>query len=86
MISVKTFVTSTECLDCETVSAIMTEVQQLPIDVQFETVDILNNPEIAANYNIETVPTVVICNDGAVKYTFVGISSREEYINAIGLA
>lgn len=86
MISAKIFVTPTECLDCETVSAIMTEVQQLPIEVQFETVDILNNPEIAANYNIETVPTVVICNDDAVKFTFIGISTRTEYINAMGLA
>jgi thioredoxin 1 len=86
MISVKTFVTLTECPDCETVSAIIAEVQQLPIDVQFETIDIINNPEIAAQYNIQSAPTVIVCNNNIVKYTFIGINSRAEYINAIGLA
>jgi thiol-disulfide isomerase/thioredoxin len=86
MISVKTFVTPTECPDCETVSAIMAEIQQLPIVVQFETIDTINNPEIAAQYNIQSVPTVIVCNNDIVKFTFIGISARAEYINSMGLA
>jgi thioredoxin 1 len=61
-------------------------MEQFP-DVVFEMVDVDNNPDLAQHFNIRSVPTVLIVNtDEKILHTFIGVQSRQTYIEAIKTA
>jgi thiol-disulfide isomerase/thioredoxin len=55
---------------------------ELP-DVQFEVVDVEMDQEQATEFNIRTVPTVIILEDGVEKHTIVGANAKKKYLDAI---
>jgi thioredoxin 1 len=52
-------------------------------NVEFETVDIDENRDMVVDYNIRTVPTVVIEQNGHVLERLVGLQSKNAYEEAI---
>jgi thioredoxin 1 len=52
-------------------------------DVEFQTIDIDERPELASEYGIMGIPVVLIENEGKEVERFVGIRSREVYETAI---
>jgi len=48
--------------------------------------DVDNSPEEAMNYNITSIPVVVVEKDGVVIERFQGLSSKLAYSNAINEA
>ena len=46
-------------------------------------VDIDQSPAIAGRYNVQSIPTMIIFKDGKVVKQFVGITSKEDIIEAI---
>ena len=53
------------------------------IDIKFIKVDIDQDPELAAKYNITSVPTIVFEKDGVVKNSIVGLVNEQTILNAI---
>src|SRR5688500_2806929 len=47
--------------------------------VTVATVDIDDNPRLAARYGVRSVPTVMLFSGGDVKRVFVGARSAQEY-------
>lgn len=55
-------------------------------EVAFETIDMDNSPEVAQEYHIRSVPTVVILKDGAEVERIIGASPKQKYIDSINNA
>lgn len=52
-------------------------------DIRFTVVDIDEEPDRASSANVRGVPTVIIYKDGVELNRFVGVQSRNTYVNAI---
>jgi thioredoxin 1 len=52
-------------------------------NIKFSTIDIEEQPDIAARYKVRSVPTVIIEKDDIIVQTFVGLQSKQTYIQAI---
>ncbi|WP_421077607.1 MJ0307 family thioredoxin [Methanothermococcus sp. Ax23] len=72
MVKIEVF-TSPMCPHCPAAKRVVEEVASGMEGVEIEHVDVMKEPERAANYGIMAVPTIVI--DGEVK--FVGAPTKE---------
>lgn len=62
---------------------ILTKVSEQNTDVDFETVDIDENPMRAQQMGVAAVPTMVFEKDGAVVDTLVGLQRETAILNTI---
>jgi len=69
MLTVKKF-SATWCGPCRALTPVMND-------------DIDNFPQVAEQYRVSSVPTVIIEKDGLELERFTGLSSKMAYINAI---
>ena len=68
------------CGPCRTLGPIMNEVsQQIPV----QKVDVDSEFELASQYNVRNVPTVVLLDNGQEVKRFVGVQPKETYLNVI---
>lgn len=82
MLTVKKF-SATWCGPCRALAPVMNEVKSKFDNVKFEEYDIDNFPQVAEQYRVSSVPTVIIEKDGLELERFTGLSSKMAYINAI---
>ena len=82
MLTVKKF-SASWCGPCRALAPVMNEVKSKFDNVKFEEYDIDNFPQVAEQYRISSVPTVIIEKDGLELERFTGLSSKMAYINAI---
>ena len=73
------YFTAAWCNPCKTLAPIMAQVGQ---SVQVQKIDVDSQAALASQYNVRNVPTVVLVNGGSEVKRFVGIQSKETYINA----
>ena len=74
---------ATWCGPCKMLSPVVDEVSNEITDVKFLKVDVDDNSEIAAKYNIMSIPTLIIFKDGEVKDRHTGLLSKSDLINFI---
>ena len=67
------------CKPCSTLSPIMAQVGQ---SVSVQKIDVDSQSALASQYNVRNVPTVILVNGSTEVKRFVGIQSKETYINA----
>ncbi len=82
MVTVKKF-SAAWCGPCRTLAPMMNEVKIQFSNVKFEDVDVDENYELASQYGVRSVPTVVIEKNGKEVQRFAGVQSKLAYINAI---
>ena len=82
MLTVKKF-SATCCGPCRAQNPVMNEIRGQFNGVKFEEYDIDNFPQVAEQYRVSSVPTVIIEKDGLELERFTGLSSKMAYINAI---
>jgi len=82
MLVVKRF-TATWCGPCRTLAPIMTTVQIKNPMVQFQVIDIEEQPDVSNEYGIRSVPTVILEKDGKIVKTIMGAMSESVYTAAI---
>ncbi|MBN1130063.1 MAG: thioredoxin [Chitinispirillaceae bacterium] len=44
-----------------------------------------DNPQVASQYGITGIPTVIVYRNGQVEKTFVGVQQEQVYLNALGV-
>ncbi|MFB6110702.1 MAG: thioredoxin family protein [Halodesulfurarchaeum sp.] len=72
------------CGPCKTQDPIIEELQEDYDDsVTFEFVDVDANPDMANEYQVRSIPTVVVTADDDVVERFVGVTQREPIEEAL---
>lgn len=72
------------CAPCRMLAPIITQIESEMNTVQFEVVDVDSSPEKAAEYNVRSVPTVILFKDDAPVKTITGAHPKKVYIDALG--
>jgi len=66
------------CGPCKTQEPILEEMEEEWSDVTFERIDVDENQDIANQYQVRSIPTLVVENDDGVVERFVGVTQRED--------
>ena len=74
---------ATWCGPCKMLSPIVDEVSDEITDVKFIKVDVDQLSDIASNYNIMSIPTLIIFKDGNVVAKQMGMLPKEALIDFI---
>lgn len=72
------------CGPCKTQDPIVDELEQDWGDsVTFEKIDVDENQDIANQYQVRSIPTIIIEDDDGVVERFVGVTQREDLEQAL---
>jgi len=74
------------CGPCKTQDPILEEIAEDYPDVEFEKVDVDQNQDVANEYQVRSLPTLVVENDEGIVERFVGVTQREDIETALGEA
>ncbi|WP_313691960.1 thioredoxin family protein [Halorarum halobium] len=74
------------CGPCKTQDPILEELESEYPDVSFEKVDVEENQDVANQYQVRSLPTLVVENDDGVVERFVGVTQREDIEDALSSA
>lgn len=67
------------CGPCKMMSPIMDEIaEELGEKIKVGKIDVDESKELAAKYNVMSIPTIMIIENGEVKKTFVGLRQKDE--------
>jgi len=67
------------CGPCKMVSPILKSLsQELSSQVKFVKINIDSNPIIAQNFNISSIPTILIFKDGKIQQTITGFLPKQK--------
>ena len=69
---------ATWCGPCKMLSPIIDDIAQEIDTYSFYKLDVDKNEEIARNYTIMSIPTLLIFEDGNLKQKLVGFKTKEE--------
>ena len=72
------------CGPCKTQDPILEEMEDdWGTEVTFEKIDVDENQDVANEYQVRSIPTIVVENDDGVVERFVGVTQREELESAL---
>ncbi|WP_340113112.1 thioredoxin [Maribellus mangrovi] len=67
------------CVPCKQIPPILKEVkEEFREQLRIIKVDVDRNPNIATQYQIRSIPTVILFKDGEAKWTGMGVRSAAE--------
>jgi thioredoxin 1 len=71
------------CGPCKTQDPILEDLADDYPDVEFEKVDVDENQDVANQYSVRSLPTVVVENDDGEVERFIGVTQREQIETAL---
>ena len=74
------------CGPCKTQDPILEELEEQWTDVEFEKIDVDEKQEIANEYQVRSLPTLIVENDDGVIKRFVGVTQAEDIEEAFEAA
>ena len=73
------------CRPCKAIRPILEELErETGGRIEFVGVDIDNYPEVAARYDVLSIPTVILFANGEPQETLVGARPRGHFVKAFG--
>jgi thioredoxin 1 len=74
------------CGPCKTQDPILEELEEEYPDVEFEKVDVDTEQDVANEYEVRSLPTLIVENDDGIVERFVGVTQRDDIESALGKA
>ena len=71
------------CGPCKTQDPILEEIVEDYPDVAFEKVNVDEEQDVAHEYQVRSLPTVVVENDDGIVQRFVGVTQRDDIEEAL---
>lgn len=71
------------CGPCQMMSPIVDEVAEEAEDVKFCKVNVDNEPQLAAMFGIQSIPTLALIKNGKTVDISIGLLTKDELINFI---
>ena len=69
---------ATWCGPCRMLAPIVEEIAESHDEIKVGTVDVDEQPELAAKFGITSIPTLVVIKNGKITETSVGYRKKEE--------
>ena len=77
---------ATWCGPCQALQPILEEAEaELPEGAKIVPVDVDEYPELAHEYNVSSIPCLVLFEDGVEKNRFVGLISKKKILKMLGV-
>jgi len=77
------YFTAEWCQPCKRTRPIVEELNRDQTVAGFQIIDVDYNPELVANFNIKSVPTFILFNNGEEKNRIIGGQTKESLIDFI---
>ncbi len=74
---------ATWCMPCKAMEPILEEVSKECPEVKLVRVDIDQNEELAIEYNVMSIPTMLVMKNGEENKRFVGVTQKEEIVKVL---
>ena len=75
------------CGPCQMLGPVLEEIgTELSSKVKIVKINVDEESELAAQYNVSAIPTVILFNKGQIIDTFIGFKQKEDYVKAINKA
>jgi thioredoxin 1 len=75
------------CGPCQMLTPIMEELStEMSDKVKITKVNVDENEELSTQYNVSSIPMVILFNKGQIVDTFIGFKQKQDYIIAINKA
>ena len=74
------------CGPCKTQDPIIEELAEEYSDVAFEKVNVDEQQEVANEYQVRSLPTLIVENDDGIVERFVGVTQRDDLESALSQA
>ena len=74
---------ATWCGPCKIMSPLVDELAEENADIVVGKADVDEAEELAARFEIMSIPTILVIKNGEVANTFVGVTPKEDIENAI---
>ena len=71
------------CGPCKKQDPIIDDLEEEHPDVDFEKIDVDESPDVAQEYGVRSVPTIVVEKDGEVVEKFIGLTQANEIESAL---
>lgn len=71
------------CGPCKLTTPIIEEISKEMKDVKFVKVDVDQNPELASQFSVFSIPTFIILKNGKPVHQFVGAMGKEGFLEEI---
>ena len=74
---------ATWCGPCQMLTPVM---EELSATIKVVKINVDEEQELASQYNVSSIPTVLIFDKGQITDTIIGFRQKEDYINAVNKA
>ena len=72
------------CGPCKMMSPVIDKIAEEQGDnVKVGKINVDENQDLAMEYNVMTIPTIMIINDGEIQKTFIGVTDKNEIIEGL---
>lgn len=71
------------CGPCLMLSPFIEEIENERKDIKVVKIDVDQNQNLALQYNISSIPAVLIFNEGKVIDTIIGFHQKQDYLKAL---
>ena len=71
------------CGPCKMMSPVIDEIAEEMQGVKVGKVNIDNNQELAIKYDVMSIPTIIVFENGMQKKTFIGVTDKNEIIEQL---
>jgi thioredoxin 1 len=74
---------ATWCGPCQMLAPIIDEIAAELKDLKIVKIDVDSQPQLASQYNVSSVPTVIIFKDGQLIETLIGFRQKSDYLKIL---
>ncbi|MBQ9531891.1 MAG: thioredoxin [Eubacterium sp.] len=71
------------CGPCKIMSPLVDEIAEEMPDVTVGKVDVDEAGELAMQFGVMSIPTLIVFKDGEIAETFIGVTDKESIVNAL---
>ena len=71
------------CGPCKMMSPIIDEIAEEKQGIKVGKVNVDNNQELAIKYDVMSIPTIIVFENGVPKKTFIGVTDKNEILEQL---
>lgn len=71
------------CGPCRMVSPIVDEIAEEVADIKVGKINVDEEPDLAKNFKVMSIPTLIVMKDGKVANTAIGVQPKQSIINML---